>query len=168
MLKGVVFMNGNCLNDPTIHFVLVGHSKEHIFFAVDYYSIKKMVIFTSDSLQEENIPFIEQLKEKKVEVLEVVVLDPFQKDSMEIMTRLILEKHSYYSQNSSIDFISALTGGTNLMTISMALFALIRGIKCHYITKAENNELIELDFFQQLHKLKDINSIESAILRSKL
>jgi hypothetical protein len=161
-------MNNNISEDSTIHFVLVGHSKEHILFAVDYYSIKKMVIFTSDNLKEENIPFIEQLIEKNVEVLDEVSLDPFKKDSLQSMTRLILEKHSQYCVHENIDFISALTGGTNLMTISMALFALLKGTKCHYIVKSETNELIELDFFQHLHELKNIALMESAILETKL
>lgn len=159
-------MNKDNFSDKTIHFILVGHSKEHIFFAVEYYSIKKMVIFTSDILHDENVPFIEELKERNVEVIEVVCLDPFKKDSLEKMTRLMLEKYCHYANDTDIDIISALTGGTNLMTISMALFALIKGIKCHYIIKPEQNELIELDFFQQLHKLKDVALMENAILGS--
>lgn len=144
------------------HFILLGHSKEHVDQAIQKYGIKKMVVFTSPDLYAHNQEYIVGLPRQCVEVLEVIQLDTFKDDSLETMTSKILECHEKYGGRFTI--ISGLTGGTNLMAIAMAMAALIKGDRCHYVLNNDRNDVLEFPFFQTLNQLKDLDRMEKHLL----
>jgi hypothetical protein len=142
------------------HFILLGHSREHIDRTVEKYGVKRMVVFTSPDLYQENQPYIAGLRERGVEVLDVVQLDTFKDDSLETMTSKILECHDKYE---GFTIVSGLTGGTNLMAIAMATAALLKGARCHYVLNNGQNDVLDIPFFQELNGLKDLGTIEKQL-----
>ncbi len=137
-------------NQNIIHFILLGNSKEHILHSIDHYSIKKMVLITSDGLYDENFPFIVSLQEKGIQIIDVIVVNPFSCSCLENMINEILCKYEAISCSGQLPVIFGLTGGTNLMAIAMSFVALIKNLRCHYIVKNEVDEIIDIDFFERL------------------
>jgi len=133
-----------------IHFILLGHSKNHILAAIAHFKINKMVIFTSKELLEENLPFIQEIIPKSVQVLEVVELDPFEPQALENILLIISEKYRKYSGKGKIPIIISLTGGTNLMVVAMALVASEKRLKTHYVLNNESSDVIEIDYFERM------------------
>jgi hypothetical protein len=142
------------------HFILLGHSKEHVDHAIKKYGINRMVVFTSPDLYGENQAYIASLAENGVEVLEVVRLDSFKPDSLETMTTQILDCHKKYG---GFTIICGLTGGTNLMVIAMATAALLKGSRCHYVLNNSQNDVLDIPFFEELNSLNDLASIEKRL-----
>ena len=134
----------------TIHFLLMGNSKEHILHAIDHYSIQKMVLVTSDTLYDENFPFIMDIQKRGIDVLDVMIVNPFSNDCMETMIQEILGRYEAISNSSQTPVIFGLTGGTNLMAIAMSFVALLKNLRCHYIVKNQVNKIIEIDLFERL------------------
>jgi hypothetical protein len=134
----------------TIHFLLMGNSKEHILHAIDHYSIQKMVLVTSDTLYDENVPFIMDIQKRGIDVLDVMIVNPFSNDCMETMIQEILGRYEAISNSSQTPVIFGLTGGTNLMAIAMSFVALLKNLRCHYIVKNQVNKIIEIDLFERL------------------
>ena len=131
----------------SIHFILLGHSKTHIQRVVEYFKLKKMVVFSSTELEDENRPFLEDLSSKGIQILEVVHLDPFKVKALENMIAIITEKYEEYSKHGMDPIITSLTGGTNLMVVAMALVASEKRLKAHYVLNNESNDVIEIDYF---------------------
>lgn len=134
----------------TIHFLLMGNSKEHILHAIDHYSIQKMVLVTSDALYDENVPFIADIQKRDIDVLDVIIVNPFSNDSLETMIQDILGRYETISNSSQIPVIFGLTGGTNLMATAMSFVALLKNRRCHYIVKNQIKKIIEIDLFERL------------------
>jgi hypothetical protein len=140
------------LESESIHFMLIGHSKTHVQRVVEYFKIKKMVVFISIELQKENQSFLEDLSSKGVEFLEVVPLDPFDTKALENMINVITEKYELYSNHGKLTVVTSLTGGTNLMVVAMALVASEKRLKAHYVLNNECNDVIEIDYFKKIKK----------------
>ena len=134
----------------TIQFLLMGTSKEHILHAIDHYSIQKMVLVTSVTLYDENIPFITDIKKRGIDVLDVVIVNPFSNDCLETMIQEILDKYEAISSSSQIPVMFGLTGGTNLMAIAMSFVALLKNLRCHYVVKNQVDKIIEINLFERL------------------
>lgn len=137
-------------NQQTIHFILLGNSKEHILQAIDHYSIQKMVLITSDTLYDENFPFIVNLQKNGIQILDVIVVNPFSCNCLENMINELLRKYEAVSNSGQIPVIFGLTGGTNLMAIAMSFVALMKNLRCHYIVKNQVDKIIEIDLFEKL------------------
>lgn len=148
----------------TIHFLLMGNSKEHIFHAIDHYSIQKMVLVTSDTLYDENIPFISDIQQRGIDVLDVIIVNPFSNDCLETMIQKILGRYETISSSSQIPVIFGLTGGTNLMVIAMSFVALLKNIQCHYVVKNQVDKIIEIDLFERLESAITCDQLKLEIL----
>lgn len=146
-----------------IHFLLLGHAKEHIGTVIEYYNIQDAVIFTSKELEEENLPFIRSLHDRGITISEVIDLEPFGEDALEQMTKKILETYSVYSQSGRSEFVVGLTGGTNLMVVAMALVALMKELPAHYVLNNGKNEVVEIDLFERLASCSNREEMETWI-----
>ena len=135
---------------PPLHFLLLGHAKEHVRAVIEHYSIRNAVIFTSMELEGENLPFIRSLEDEGVLIAEVIYLEPFGQDALERMTARILDAYHTHSGSGRPEFVMALTGGTNLMVVAMAVVALMKGLPAHYVLNNGKNEVIEIDLFERL------------------
>lgn len=151
-------------NQQTIHFILLGNSKEHILHAIYHYSIQKMVLITSDILYDENVPFIVNLQKKGILILDVIVVDPFSSNCLENMINELLCKYEAVSNSGQVPVIFGLTGGTNLMAIAMSFVALIKNLRCHYIVKNQIDNIIEIDLFEQLEDVITSDQLKLEIL----
>lgn len=150
MQEGVYMTGIETENASLIHFILLGNSKEHVLHAIDHYSIQKMVLVTSKTLYDENIPFIANLQKRGFDVLDVIVVNPFSNDCLETMIQEILGRYEAISSSSQIPVIFGLTGGTNLMVIAMSFVALLKNLRCHYIVKNQVDKIIEINLFERL------------------
>lgn len=148
----------------TIHFLLMGNSKEHILHAIDYYSIQKLVLVTSDTLYGENIPFISDIQQRSIDVLDVIIVNPFSNDCLEAMIQEILGRYETISNSSQIPVIFGLTGGTNLMAIAMSFVASLKNLRCHYIVKNQVNKIIEIDLFERLEGTVTCDQLKLEVL----
>ncbi|MDG6251405.1 hypothetical protein [Methanocalculus sp.] len=157
-------MTGADTASEPVHFLLLGNAKEHIFRAIEYFGIQKVVLFTSQHLMSENQPFIEQLEREGISVLETVFLDPFEHVALERMTQRMLEAYDLHSNGGAHRVIAGLTGGTNLMVLAMGMMCLAAGLKSHYVVHNETNDLIEIDFFSNLAQNMDLSEIQRSIL----
>ena len=151
---------------PPLHFLLLGHAKEHIRVVIERYRIRNVVIFTSAELEEENLPFIQSLRDKEVVISEVINLEPFGQDALERMTARILDAYHIHSRSGRTEFVVALTGGTNLMVVAMALVALMKGLPAHYVLNNGRNEIVEIDLFERLAACVDAEEMEAQIRAS--
>jgi hypothetical protein len=149
--------------ESSLHFLLLGHAKEHIGAVIEYYNIQNAVIFTSKELEEENLPRIKQLQDMGVTVSEVVYLEPFGQDALERMTKKILETYSAHSRSGQSEFVVGLTGGTNLMVVAMALVALLKGLPAHYVLNNGKNEIVEIGLFERLASCSNVEEMEAWI-----
>lgn len=150
-------------NNNTIHFILMGNSREHLLYAINHYSINEMVVFTSENLYNENLEFIQELEKKGIIIADVVKLRPFDIDALRCMSCEMLKAYQRYS-TKDINIAAALTGGTNLMVSAMVLFALLKGVQCHYIIKEPENKAIDIALLQELHSLDSLQAIENCLL----
>ncbi|MBP2132354.1 hypothetical protein J2128_000275 [Methanomicrobium sp. W14] len=157
-------MTGNGKNNEIIHFLILGNSKVHILRAIDYFDIKKAVIFTSENMMIENQPFIDEIEQNGVNVIKVVLLSPFEEKALENMSQKILKTYELYSNRGSSEVIAGLTGGTNLMALAMGMLCLSAGLKAHYVLNNEVNDLIEIDYFKKLWKNRDLSNLKDCIL----
>ncbi|NLA99506.1 MAG: hypothetical protein GX837_00815 [Methanomicrobiales archaeon] len=148
---------------PPLHFFLLGHAKEHIRAVIEHYSIRDVVIFTSVELEEENLPFIQSLRDEGVVISEVINLEPFGQDALERMMARILDAYHIHSRSERTEFVVALTGGTNLMVVAMALVALMKGLPAHYVLNNGRNEVVEIDLFERLAACVDAKEVEAQI-----
>lgn len=151
-------------NQQTIHFILLGNSKEHILQAIDHYSIQKMVLITSDTLFDENFPFIVNLQRNGIQILDVIVVNPFSCNCLENMINELLCKYEAVSNSGQIPVIFGLTGGTNLMAIAMSFVALMKNLRCHYIVKNQVDKIIEIDLFEKLEDVITSDQLKLEIL----
>ena len=157
-------MSGFNEQSSALHFIIMGNSKEHIQKAIDHFKITDMVIFSSDELLDTNRPFIGDLRDKGIMIREIVSLKPFDTDSIRVMTVEMLRANSRYSPRCNIDIIVALTGGTNLMVVAMALVALLQGLKCHYVVKDCDQKIMEITMLEELNRLKTLDNINTYLL----
>ncbi len=146
-----------------LHFLLLGHAKEHIRAVIDHYGIKNAVIFTSMELERENLPFIRSLEDEGIVIAEVINLEPFGQDALERMMVRILDAYRTHSGSGRTEFVVALTGGTNLMVVAMALVALMKGFPAHYVLNNGRNEVVEIDLFESLAPCVDAEEVETLI-----
>lgn len=146
-----------------LHFLLLGHAKEHIRAVIEHYSIGNAVVFTSTELEEENLPFIQSLRDEGVVISEVINLEPFGRGALERMTARILDTYHIHSRSRKTEFVVALTGGTNLMVVAMALVALMKGLPAHYVLNNGRNEVVEIDLFERLAPCVDAAEMEALI-----
>lgn len=159
-------MIGAVPHEDAVHFLLLGHSREHILEAIDKFEIRSVVIFTSRNLLDESKAFTGMIEGRGTKVLELVALDPFDGKSIERMTREIIDRYDHHTTEQSKTIIAGLTGGTNLMAISMSLAALIRGMKCHYMAKSEDGVPMEIGLFEKLNKAGDIEAMMHLVTES--
>jgi hypothetical protein len=148
---------------PPLHFLLLGHAKEHVRAVIEHYSIRNAVILTSMELEGENLPFIRSLQDEGVVIAEVINLEPFGQDALERMTARILDAYHTHSGSGRPEFVVALTGGTNLMVVAMALVALMKGLPAHYVLNNGRNEVVEIDLFERLAPCVDAAEMETLI-----
>jgi CRISPR/Cas system-associated protein Csm6 len=148
---------------PPLHFLLLGHAKEHVRAIIEHYSIRNAVILTSTELEEENLPFIQSLRDEGVAIVEVINLEPFGQGALERMTARILDTYHACSGTGRTEFVVALTGGTNLMVVAMALVALMKGRPAHYVLNNGRNEVVEIDLFERLAPCVDAAEMETLI-----
>lgn len=148
---------------PPLHFLLLGHAKEHVRAVIEHYSIRTAVIFTSTELEEENLPFIQSLRDEGVVIAEVINLEPFGQDALERMTARILDAYHNHSGFGRTEFVVALTGGTNLMVAAMALVALMKGLPAHYVLNNGRNEVLEIGLFERLASCVNAAEMETQI-----
>lgn len=151
-------------SENTIHFILMGNAREHVLCAIRHFGIKEMVVFTSEDLYEENMVFIRGLGEQGIIIHEVVKLRPFDDDALRCMARMMLQAHQRYSSKGNIKITAALTGGTNLMVAAMTTYALLKGVRCHYIVKEPENRVIDIMLLEELHALGSLNAIEEDLV----
>ncbi len=156
-------MIGVVPHEDAVHFLLLGHSQEHIHEAIDRFRIQSVVIFTSRNLFDDSKAFAREIEDGGVKVLEVIALDPFNDRSVEKMTMEIINRYDRYIRDQPKMIVSGLTGGTNLMAISMALAAMLRGLKCHYMVKSDEGNPIEIDLFEKMNKADGIEPMMSLV-----
>ncbi|WFN37441.1 hypothetical protein L1994_03360 [Methanomicrobium antiquum] len=161
-------MKDNKQKSKIIHFLLLGNSKEHINRVIEYYEIRNIVFFTSINLINENLEFIKDIKKKEINVLETVLLDPFEEKALENMTKKMLDAYSLYSNDGINHIIAGLTGGTNLMVLSMGMLCFSAGLKAHYVVNNENNDVITIDIFQNMVKNGDNIQIFKDLFKGEL
>ena len=147
-----------------IHFLLMGNSKEHILHTIDHYSIQKVVLVTSDTLYDDNISFIADIQQRGIDVLDVIIVNPFSNDCLETMIQEILGRYETISSSSQIPVIFGLTGGTNLMATAMSFVALLKNLRCHYIVKNQVDKIIEIDLFERLESAITCDQLKLEIL----
>lgn len=146
-----------------IHFLLLGTSKEHIFRTIEYFDAKNVVFFTSQNLMNENKPFIDEIEQNGISVLETVYLNPFEEKALEHMTQRITEAHDLHSDRGTNQIFAGLTGGTNLMVVAMSMVCLATGLQAHYVVNNETNDLIVISYFRNLPRDTTISQIQATI-----
>lgn len=141
-------MTGN--NPPKIvHFLLLGHSRDHIVTVTEEFNPDGIVLFTSADLALEHAEFIQELERKGLQVYEEIYLSPFSEGAIESMTEAILATHQKYAVKGNV-IVMGLTGGTNLMVASMALAALQKGSLAHYCVNDDSGTVLRIDTLQRL------------------
>lgn len=145
---GVGYTTGEGERLKPIHFINLGHSKEHVIKAVESLDIQKMVIFTSPLVKEGSGEFLERLEGLGVEIVEVFVVDPFLQDSLRDTVRSLLRAHRKYSNGGRVEVVSGLTGGTNIMAIAMGIFSMLKGLRCHYVVSPPDDRVMEIALFE--------------------
>lgn len=136
-----------------VHFLLLGKSPGHLDIVLNHYHIDKMILFSSKEIEEDVIDLLNENEPLNEFDPEVIYLQPFDPGAVEEMTERILE----VERRIKIDYpdseiIAGLTGGTNLMAISMAIAAQQSGWRCHYVKKGEDgesDEIIMIDYFHR-------------------
>jgi len=135
---------------PEMHMLLLGMSHDHILVEIKATGLRHAVFFTSENLMEDAKDFAMKLGNEGIYVHEIVSVDPFESESSETMTTEIQTTIHKYSNEYKV--VCGLTGGTNLMAISMALAALKIGIPCHYSIERHDSPVIFIDYLEKQHK----------------
>ncbi len=153
-------------NNPLkiVHFLLLGHSKDHIITVTEHFKPDAVVLFTSANLALENAEFIQELELKGLNVYEQVILSPFSEGAIESMTETILATHKKYAVKGST-IMMGLTGGTNLMVASMALAALQKGSLAHYCVNDDSGTILKIDTLQRLSSSLNHQVFEDELAR---
>lgn len=156
-------MTGN--NPPKIvHFLLLGHSRDHIVTVTEEFNPDGIVLFTSADLALEHAEFIQELELKGVNVYELVTLSPFSKGALESMTEEILTTYERYVTKGNT-VVMGLTGGTNLMVTSMALAALQKGCLTHYCVNDESKTVLSFNTLKRLSSSLNHQEFERILVR---
>jgi len=156
-------MTGN--NPPKIvHFLLLGHSRDHIVTVTEHFRPDAVVLFTSADLALEHAEFIQELESDGLRVYEMVALSPFSEGAIESMTETILTTHEKYAAKGNT-IVMGLTGGTNLMVASMALAALQKGSLAHYCVNDDSGTVLRIDILQRLSSSLNHQVFEEELAR---
>jgi len=159
-------MPGNRLAaSGAVHFITIGHSKEHVVKCIDELAVGSIVVFTSVELQEDVATFVDQLDERGVRTLEIITIDPFRPTAIEDFVGQALAAYDRYSSQEEVEVITGLTGGTNLMAIGMGTLALLKGLRCHYVLNQEGGGTMEIDLFHRMRDLMSREDIEAYLRR---
>jgi len=136
-------------------FLLLGTTYGHIPPVLDRFNTKHVVIFTSRDL--DNSEFLNRIQSNYDAEVDVILLDPFESNAVERMTAKILDTAAKLEVEPII--ISGVTGGTNLMAISMALASSIKGWKCHYVLRSDDKDrILDLDIFHRINtKISEVD-----------
>jgi hypothetical protein len=151
-------------NNPqkTLHFILVGNSKEHISRGLDHFHPDSVVFFTSIDLADDTALFRNNLAASGTNILETIILSPFSHTALESMTAAILAAHDKYAAKEYAISVS-LTGGTNLMVLAMSLVALARGLPAYYCVNNDEQTILKIDLIQKMSKSIDEDVFEKTI-----
>jgi hypothetical protein len=153
------------MNGPVIQFLLLGVSHGHIGPVINKLRTERVVLFSSENLKEETALVAKGLEKDNETPTEIVLLDPFGQNALFDMVKAILAKaRQLYSGRTGKQrplIIAGLTGGTNLMTISMAMAALINGWQCHYVKKedGQEDEILEFSLLNDLNRIYDLGTM---------
>ena len=142
-----------------IQFLIIGTSPGHIHSVIDAYPNNQYVFFTSSSMEQEAMDFLDDLIEKYQIHGDLSILHPFEQDSLFEMTKMIINKGKEYPENG---IVTGVTGGTNLMAIAMAVASLTQGWKCHYVSKGSGtgkDTIMEIEMFQELYAEFDLEKL---------
>ena len=161
--KGGECMTGGDKIPSPIHFINLGMSKEHVTKAIDQLSIRRIVVFTSPQLRSEAESYCTELAEKDVEVLEIIDVDPFQPDSLGNMMQSMLRTYDKYNPDGRTEIVSGLTGGTNLMAISLGIVSMLKRMHCHYVVSPPDDRVIEIDIFERLAGCNTLEEMEQGL-----
>lgn len=140
-----------------IFFLNIGNSKEHIEKAINELQIRDVVIFSSIQLKDEVDEFLGHLKNKGMNVLETHYIDPFAENSLRNIISIMLsvtERHA-----AGAEFVAGLTGGTNIMAVAFGIVAMIKGLRCNYILKREEDFLLRIDTFKEIDRSVPLEEI---------
>lgn len=156
-------MTGN-KPSASVHFLLLGHSKEHILTSIKHFRPDGVVLFTSADLFEEHAEYIQESESMGIRVHELVSLSPFTEDALVSMTREILAVYDRYAAKGCT-IMMGLTGGTNLMVASMTLAALQKGCPAHYCVNDEARTVLTIDTLQRLSPTVDHQEFAKILAR---
>ncbi|MDV0446406.1 hypothetical protein MsAg5_02390 [Methanosarcinaceae archaeon Ag5] len=146
-------------NISKIYLLNVGISKEHIEKAIMSLNIENVILFSSVQMKEDTISYAGHLKETGVNVLDMVFVDPFTETSVNEMIQSMLRIVDEYPSDD-IEIIAGLTGGTNLMAISLGIVAFIKGLRCNYVLNKDADFIIPIDTFEKLSPEMTLKDVE--------
>lgn len=156
-------MIGDDDSSNIVHFLLMGHSKEHLTKAVLEFRIQKMVIITTSDVAIDAKSFISSFIENGIEICEILEVDPFHDDSLQSLIVTLLDACDRHGQQSKKEIIIGLTGGTNLMAIAMGMVAMIRCLRCHYILPYPGQCAFDIELFKNFDPNCNLQQIESCL-----
>lgn len=140
----------------------MGESTGHISYAIDELNVSNILLISSEYSYQQNGPFLDQLEQNGIIIHEKIKVDPFAADSIEQISKRIIEAYNKY-QREGFEIICGLTGGTNLMAIGMGLATLATGSKCHYVAYKNNvNCLVNIGIFADIKErtnFYDLNNL---------
>jgi DNA-binding transcriptional regulator LsrR (DeoR family) len=121
-----------------IHFLIVGNSHEHIFKILQEYQPDQIYLISSPEIKESTSRLKQQLEDQKISV-EIIWVNPFQSDSLEKITTLLVNTgKQLLHQNPETKLFIGFTGGTNIMAIAAGYSALLLHAEGHYVLKDQN------------------------------
>ncbi|WNY25251.1 hypothetical protein [Methanolapillus millepedarum] len=156
-------MNGMCkqsANISKIYLLNVGISKEHIEKTILSLNIENVILFSSVQMRDDTISYAGHLKEIGLNVLDMVFVDPFTEKSVDEMIQSMLRIVDQYPSDD-IEIIAGLTGGTNLMAISLGIVAFIKGLRCNYVLNKDADFIISINTFEKLSPEMTLIDVES-------
>ena len=105
-----------------VQFLLLGLSQGHIHPVIDSIQCNKIVFFTSSNLEENVIALISKIQKNMDIPIEYVLIEPFADNTLFETIKQIIQKAEEEEIRSidDLEIVCGLTGGTNLMVISMA------------------------------------------------
>lgn len=154
-------MTGESDSDSIVHFILVGHSKEHVLKAIDEFHITKMVMITTNDVIDQSRQFLASLSGLGVELCDIIEVDPFQENSLQDITSKLLDACDKYGQNGKTEIIAGLTGGTNIMAIALGNVSMIKRLRCHYIVSPPDPRVLRFDLYRGIDPNSSMAQIES-------
>jgi hypothetical protein len=121
-----------------IHFLIVGNSHEHIFKILQEYHPDQIYLISSPEIKESTSGLKQQLEDQNIPV-EIIWVNPFQSDSLEKITTLLVNTgKQILQQNPETKLFIGFTGGTNIMAIAAGYSALLLHAEGHYVLKEQN------------------------------